>query len=90
MLIDSWEIKIPISFLSAWDLKRTEEYGSDHYNEHAIEVAAARLQADGRTVQLAIPQIAPTWCMEIRYQIRSADGSTIDGKIHNTIHKLRP
>ncbi len=76
--------------VKVWDLKRTENYGSDHYNEHAINVTAARLETDGRTVHLAMPQIAPTWCMEICYRIRSSDGNWFDGRIHNTIHKLSP
>lgn len=71
-----------------WGLKRTANYGSKHYNEHSIEVTAARVDPDRRTVHLDIPDITPTWCMEIRYLIRSSEGKTIDGKIHNTIHNL--
>jgi putative heme-binding domain-containing protein len=80
---DNYHVKV-------WDLKRTENYGSDHYNERPIQVTAARLAADGRTVQLEIPDIAPTWCMEIRYRIHASDGNLIDSRIHNTIHQLSP
>jgi hypothetical protein len=75
--------------VKVWGLKRTEEYGSEHYNEHAIEVEAARVDSDGRTVHLDIPEIAPTWCMEIHYEILSKAGKPVEGKIHNTIHRLR-
>jgi hypothetical protein len=71
-----------------WSLKRTANYGSQHHNEHALKVTAARLAADGRTIELTIPQLAPTWCMEITYDLKSKDGRPVAGKIHNTIHKL--
>ena len=78
---DNYDVKV-------WELKRTKNYGSDHYNEHPLEVTSARLASDGQTVHLTIPDIAPTWCMEIRYRIRSARGKPIVGKIHNTVHNL--
>jgi len=71
-----------------WGLKRTKNYGSPHVNERALDVTRARVEADRRTVHLEIPDIETTWCMEIRYKIRSAEGKTIDSKIHNTIHVL--
>jgi putative heme-binding domain-containing protein len=74
--------------VKVWSLKRTENYGSPHYDEQFLEVASARVEEDGRTVFLEIPRISPTWCMEIAYRIRAPDGKRIDGKIHNTIHKL--
>jgi len=74
--------------VKVWSLKRTKNYGSKHYNEHELRVAGVRLDADDQTVHIDLPDIAPTWCMEIRYRIRSAEGKPIDGKIHNTIHRL--
>lgn len=71
-----------------WSLKRTAEYGSDHYNERELEVAAAELLPDGRTVVLHIPQIEPTWCMQITYKLNAQDGEPVEGMIHNTIHNL--
>lgn len=75
--------------VKVWSLERTKSYGSKHYDEHAIDVTSAALDTDRRTVHLKIPAIAPTWCMEIRYELRSAAGKRIDGRIHNTIHKLK-
>jgi hypothetical protein len=71
-----------------WGLKRTANYGSDHYNERSLAIKAARVSDDRRTVELEIPDIVPTWCMEIRYTLRSAAGSPVNGMIHNTIHRL--
>lgn len=75
--------------VKVWSLKRTADYGSKHYNERSLKVTSAKLSEDGRQIFLEIPDIAPTWCMEIKYELRSADGKPIQGRIHNTIHKLR-
>jgi putative heme-binding domain-containing protein len=74
--------------LKVWDLKRTASYGSKHYNEHAVEVKSVSIDPDNKTVHLEIPDIAPTWCMEIRYDIQSAEGKKVSGVLHNTIHTL--
>ena len=74
--------------IQVWDLKRTRNYGSQHYNERRLSVERAELSEDGRTVRLTVPDIEPTWGMEIVYSLKSVDGKTVRGKIHNTIHQL--
>ena len=74
--------------VKAWDLKRSANYGSEHLNERRWEVTEARLLADGRTVQLVIPELAPTWGMEVVYALKAKSGEPVSGKIHNTIHRL--
>ena len=71
-----------------WSLKRTANYGSDHYDEHSLEVTAAELSPDGRTLTLTIPKLEPTWCMEIRCQLKTTDGRPFERVIHSTIHRL--
>jgi hypothetical protein len=46
------------------------------------------LLEDGKTVVLSIPEIKPTWGMEIKYELGSSDGKPIVGKVHNSIFKL--
>jgi putative heme-binding domain-containing protein len=79
--VKNWRVKV-------WSLKRTRNYGSKHYDEKPLEVSSVEVDSDGQTVFLNIPKISPTWCMEIRYSIRSKDGKTIDGVVHNTVHQL--
>ena len=74
--------------VKVWSLKRTANYGSKHYDERFLTVASAKLAADGKTVRLVLPEIAPTWCMEIRAKLNSKDGRPVDVTIHNTIHQL--
>jgi hypothetical protein len=71
-----------------WSIKRTANYGSDHYSERTQRITAATLSADGRTVILKMPDLRPTWCMEITYQLKGKGGLPVEGVIHNTIHQL--
>ena len=71
-----------------WSLKRTVNYGSDHHDERLARITSARLSEDGRTVMLEIPELRPTWCMEVTYAIRAESGGPVEGVLHNTIHHL--
>jgi len=74
--------------VETWDLLRSRKYGSKHYNEKALTVTNAELGKNKRTIKLTIPEIKPTWVMEIQYQVKDKEGKNIDGSIQNTIHKL--
>jgi hypothetical protein len=71
-----------------WSLKRTENYGSNHYGEHGLEVTGARLSPDRKTVDLEIPELQPTWGMEIKCELRGADGTPFQRTVHNSIYRL--
>jgi putative heme-binding domain-containing protein len=72
-----------------WSLKRTVNYGSDHYDERPARIIGATVSDDGRTVFLQMPELRPTWCMEVTYTIKTEQGIPVDGVVHNTIHHLR-
>jgi hypothetical protein len=74
--------------VKTWSLKRSEQYGSKHFDENRSKVTAAKLSADGKTVTLEIEELKPTWGMEITYNIKAADGSQVNAYRHNTIHRL--
>ena len=69
-------------------LKRTINYGSDHHDEHSVPITKATLSDDARTVLLKIPNLRPTWCMEVTYDVQAHNGEPAQGVIHNTIHQL--
>jgi putative heme-binding domain-containing protein len=71
-----------------WALRRTANYGSAHYDERELNVAAARLEADGQSLVLEIPDLAPAWCLETRYDLKGRDGQPFRGSLHHTIHVL--
>ena len=79
--VENYRIKV-------WNLKRTKNYGSKHYDEKPLKVARVDLSDDGKSVSLTIPEISTTWCMEIKIQIKDAAGNTVERVIHNTIHQL--
>ena len=74
--------------IKTWDLKRTKNYGSKHFNEKSLNIVAARLLPDGKTVRLTIPELAPTWGMEISCRLEDQQGSEFRRVIHNTVHQL--
>ncbi len=75
--------------VQAWDLKRTANYGSEHYNQRTWQVRKATVSDDGKTITLEIPELAPTWGMAIRCFLKTADGQSVERQIHNTIHQLQ-
>ena len=74
--------------IKTWSLKRTANYGSQHHDEKPLSIRGVSLSADGKTLMLDVADLRPTWCMEIKYELRSADGKPVIGVIHNTIHEL--
>ena len=74
--------------IKVWGLKRTKSYGSPHVDERPLKVAGAQLQKDGKSVLIGLHDLGPTWCMEIQYKLKAADGAEFSGTIHNTIHAL--
>jgi hypothetical protein len=87
--LDPLSVRDPANYtVKTWSLKRSEQYGSNHYDEKPSPVTGAHLSADGKTIVLAIAGMKPTWCMEIRYVVKAANGQTVEGVIHNTVHRL--
>jgi putative heme-binding domain-containing protein len=72
--------------LRAWDLKRTQRYGSDHINERDLSVGSVTLSSDGRHVTLTVPDFGPTWCYSLKWDMSAAEGTPIKGVLHGTMH----
>ncbi len=74
--------------IQTWDLKRSRKYGSAHHNEKIIQVSLVKLSIDKKTVYLTIPEIKPTWVMEIAFEYTLPNGEKTVGLIQNTIYHL--
>ena len=74
--------------VKVWSLKRSANYGSPHLNEHPLSVTQATLAADRKSVFLTVPDLQPTWSMEIQCRLRGANGRSFTRTVHNTIHRL--
>jgi len=86
--VDANKVKPEQFQIQTWSLKRTANYGSKHFDEKALKVRGVTVSEDGKTVTLDVADLQPTWGMEIKYQLPFADGKTVEGVIHNTIHAL--
>ena len=63
--------------------KLTKSFSKGH---DEVDVKAAKLSADGRTVSLEIPDLKPVMQMKIRARLESADGKRVPVEIYNTIN----
>ncbi|MEX2188889.1 MAG: DUF6797 domain-containing protein [Pirellulales bacterium] len=74
--------------IKTWSLKRSANYGSQHYDEKPLAIESATLSDDGRTIRLHAPELKPTWGMEIVLRIKGRDGEEAERVVHNSIFKL--
>ncbi len=82
--------------IEQWNYKWTGNYGSPEFKvsepevkgHDKVELKAARLSADKRTVYLDIPSIQPVMQMKIAANIKAADGTPVKQEVWNSIWKL--
>ncbi len=86
--IDPASVKPGNFTVMAWDLKRTKNYGSKHFNERELKVEGAEVSGDGKTVTLKIRDIQPTWGMSIEMKLSGPDGQKVERLIHNSVFEL--
>jgi hypothetical protein len=53
-----------------------------------LTVKSATVSADRRSVFLEIPDLRPAMQMQLKYEIKAADGIELRGQVINTIHAL--
>jgi hypothetical protein len=75
--------------VKTWDLLRSRKYGSGHHNEKQLDITRAVLRSDGKTIDLELPELQPTWVMEIEFELSDENGKSVKGIIQNTIHQLK-
>ncbi|MDH3650484.1 MAG: hypothetical protein OEQ53_12435, partial [Saprospiraceae bacterium] len=74
--------------VNTWDIKRTRSYGSERYNVQELAVSKVDISKDRKTILIHIPDIAPTWVMEVKYQLKNGKGVDFEGAIQNSIYQL--
>ena len=75
--------------INTWGLKRTRRYGSKRYNEQTLTISKTELSPDGTSLMIYLPEIQPTWIMEIKYQLKSKKGQVFEGAIQNSVFHLK-
>jgi hypothetical protein len=53
-----------------------------------LVIRSAKVSADGLTVTLDAPELRPAMQMQLKYDLKSADGQELRGQVVNTIHAL--
>jgi hypothetical protein len=53
-----------------------------------LVVKSATLSTDRKSVFLSIPDLRPAMQMQLKYELKSADGAELRGQVINTIHAL--
>jgi glucose/arabinose dehydrogenase len=53
-----------------------------------LVIRSAKVSADGLTVTLEAPELRPAMQMQLKYDLKSADGQELRGQVVNTIHAL--
>ena len=74
--------------VTTWSLLRSEKYGSARMNVKELKIAGANLGEDRMKLRLLLPEIEPVQQMEIRYELKGADGAVVSGTLQNTLHVL--
>ena len=80
-----------------WNYRYAEQYGSKDWSvadpqkegRDEIPVKSAKVQADGRTVFLALPGLQPVMQFELKYNVDSADGGkALRGSLWGSINRV--
>lgn len=82
--------------ISQWNYKWHSTYGSPDVSvadpkkngRDPVEVSAAQLSADGRSVTLKVPGLQPVMQMLIKLNLQTADGAPISSQVAHTIHQI--
>jgi len=67
------------------------EFSKDQMAERKhdpLVIRSAKVSADGLTVTLETPDLRPAMQMQLKYDLKSADGQELRGQVVNTIHAL--
>lgn len=80
--------------LERWNYRWTGDYGSKHWSvrqpdregHDEVPITGAVLSADGCTVTLQVPDLAPVMQMKLTWMLRTATGQPLAGEIHLTVN----
>jgi putative heme-binding domain-containing protein len=86
--IDPKSIDVANIHIEQWGLKRSAKYGSDHIDQHPVQIDRVSVLEDTKTVRIESSQMKPSWGMEIRYKFKASDGKAVQGTIHNTLYQF--
>ena len=77
-----------------WNYRWSGDYGSKRWKvsdpnaegQDDVPVRAAKLSAEGRTVEVTFDSLKPVMQMMVGYNVKAADGKPVVGSVYLTIH----
>jgi hypothetical protein len=77
-----------------FNVVRSDKYGSTEFSlkdpkksgRDPIEIRAAKLQADGKTVSLEIPDLRPMTNLVLKFRLKAAGGEPVQVELDYTLH----
>jgi cytochrome c2 len=85
--LDRFEVK-------RWNYQRTEAYGSGHFRldgspgQESMQVAAAHLSGDRRSILLLLRDMRPVMQMQVGYAVQADDGRAIRDTVYLTVNHV--
>ena len=82
--------------LRQWNYRYSATYGSKDYSvanpdkegRDDVEVRAAKVLPDGKSVFIETAELRPVMQMELRYNVKFGNGSSAAGPLYLTLNKL--
>jgi hypothetical protein len=79
-----------------FNVVRTGNYGSSEYSlkdpkksgRDPVEIRATKLQADGKTVSLEMPELKPMTNLVLKFRLKGADGAPVQVELDYTLHHV--
>lgn len=92
--VDPASVVIKNFDLERWNYRWSGDYGSKHWSvrqpnregHDEVPISGATLSADGRTVTLCVPDLAPVMQMKLTWKLRQAGGQPLEGVVHQTVN----
>lgn len=93
--LDAKAVASPDNYRCArWNYRWSGDYGSKRWKpsdpkaegQDAVPVRAAKLLADGRTVELTFAALEPVMQMQVGYNLKATSGAAVVGSVFLTIH----
>lgn len=91
--LDPASVKPEAIYASAWNYKRSKEYGSARYNREGktgtdpLPVGQVLLSDDGCTVFVHLPNLEPVMQLAIEHEFQLREGKPAKGSVYFTIHQ---
>ena len=65
-----------------------EKESKEHHKRDKVEIAAARLLKDGKTIEIDLAGHKPSMQLKVAWDLEDAEGEVLQGDLHATVRKM--